>query len=75
VKLPDIVDYLNSIRKKNGTYKRANLTPLRYAGAKNKAVGIILENIPSLKEKKIVSVFFGGGSVELVLDSIGYEVI
>lgn len=68
--------YLKKIRNKNGTYKRICLSPLRYAGGKSKAIGIILENLPKLKEKKVVSVFFGGGSVELVLSQIlGIEVI
>jgi len=53
---------------------------LRYAGGKSKAIGLILENLPKLKEKKIVSPFFGGGSVELCLSQmlgikiIGYDI-
>ena len=60
-------NYLKSILNKNGTYKRQCLSPLRYAGGKSKAIGLILSNLPYLKEKKIVSPFFGGGSVELCL--------
>ena len=68
--------FLKKIRNKNGTYKRICTSPLRYAGGKSKAIGLILENLPKLKEKKIVSPFFGGGSVELCLSSIlGIEVI
>jgi biotin synthase-related radical SAM superfamily protein len=59
--------YLKTIKNKNGTYKRICLSPLRYAGGKSKAIGLILENLPKLKEKKIVSPFFGGGSIELCL--------
>ncbi len=68
-------DYLKSIKSKNG-YKRIYISPLRYPGGKSKAIGYILENMPKLKEKKIVSPFFGGGSVELCLSQIlGIEVI
>ena len=70
--------YLSKIKStsKNSKYKRVCLSPLRYAGGKSKAVGLILENLPSLKEKKIVSPFFGGGSFEIVLSKeLGYEVI
>jgi len=68
-------DYLKSIKKKNG-YKRVTLSPLRYAGGKSKAIGLILENFPKLKNKKIVSPFFGGGSFEIMMSSkLNYEVI
>ena len=68
-------EYLATIKGKVG-YKRVALSPLRYAGGKSAAVGLILENFPALKEKKIVSPFFGGGSVEFVLaKKLGYEVI
>ena len=72
--------FLNSIRNKNGTYKRMCISPLRYAGGKSKAIGLLLEKLPKLKEKKIVSPFFGGGSVELCLSQllgikvIGYDI-
>ena len=69
-------NYLKSISNKNGTYKRQCLSPLRYAGGKSKAIGIILYNLPKLKKKKIVSPFFGGGSMELCLSQeLGIEVI
>ena len=72
--------YLKTISNKNGAYKRQCLSPLRYAGGKSKAVGLILVNLPKLKEKKIVSPFFGGGSVELCLSQeldievVGYDI-
>jgi len=80
IKNMDIESYLKSIKSNNSAskqkYKRVCLSPLRYAGGKSKAVGIILENLPDLKEKKIVSPFFGGGSVEMVLSlHLGFEVI
>jgi len=74
----DIKTYLASKKStsENVKYKRVSLSPMRYAGGKSKAVGLILENMPTLKEKKVVSIFFGGGSFELVLSKeLGYEVI
>jgi len=69
-------EYLTSIKNKNGKYKRVCLSPLRYAGGKSKAIGLILENLPKMKQKKIVSPFFGGGSVELCLSqNLGFKVI
>ena len=66
-------DYLKTIKTKNG-YKRVCLSPLRYAGGKSIAIGIILELLPNLT--RIVSPFFGGGSVELCLSQkLGIEVI
>lgn len=73
---PYLHDYLQNIQGKQQAYKRVSISPLRYAGGKSNAVGLILENIPDLKEKKIISVFFGGGSVEFVLSShLGFRVI
>jgi len=73
---PYLSSFLKSIQNKNGTYKRVCISPLRYAGGKTKAVGLILQNLPKLKEKKIVSPFFGGGSVELCLSQmLGFQVI
>lgn len=77
---PYLATFLNSIQNKNGTYKRMCISPLRYAGGKSKAIGLLLEKLPKLKEKKIVSPFFGGGSVELCLSQllgikvIGYDI-
>jgi len=70
-------EYLATIKGKGAqTYKRVSLSPLRYAGGKSNAVGLILEHLPALKGRKIVSPFFGGGSFELVLATLlGYEVI
>lgn len=73
-------NFLKTIKNKQGIYKRICISPLRYAGGKSKAIGLILENLPKLKEKKIVSPFFGGGSVELCLSQmlginvIGYDI-
>ena len=57
-------------------YKRLCISPLRYAGGKSNAIGLILEHLPKLPHKRIVSPFFGGGSVELCLSqNLGFEVI
>ena len=60
--------YLSSITNKQGKFKRVLVSPLRYAGGKSKAIGLILNSLPKLKEKKIVSPFFGivTGKQELV---------
>ena len=76
-------EYLSSYLKgitNNNKYKRVCISPLRYAGGKSKAVGMILSNLPKLKRKKIISPFFGGGSFELCLSQnldievVGYDV-
>ena len=63
--MSEIKDYLKSIHSISGKakYKRISLSPLRYAGGKSKAVGLILENFPTLRKTKVVSPFFGGGSL------------
>ena len=72
-----LMNYLNHIKKPDGTgFKRVLISPLRYAGGKSKAIGLILEYLPKLKHKRIVSPFFGGGSFELaVSQNLGIEVI
>jgi len=73
---PYLRDFLTKYRTKTGGYKRIISSPLRYAGGKTKAICMILEHMPALKEKKIVSTFFGGGSFELALSTyLGFEVI
>jgi DNA adenine methylase len=72
--------YLKTISNTNGGYKRQCISPLRYAGGKSKAIGLILSHLPKLNSKKIVSPFFGGGSLELCLSQeldievIGYDI-
>lgn len=75
--------FLESIKSKNpksqNKYKRVALSPIRYAGGKSLAVGHIVELIPD-NVKKVVSPFFGGGSVEIALSKeldlevIGYDI-
>ena len=72
--------YLATICKSDETYKRVIISPLRYAGGKSKAIGLILNNLPKLRNKRIVSPFFGGGSFELCvsqnlnIEVIGYDI-
>jgi DNA adenine methylase len=60
-------------------YKRYTETPLRYGGGKSLAVGYVVEHLPN-NLKKIVSPFFGGGSVEIAcakelgLQVVGYDI-
>jgi DNA adenine methylase len=74
----ELKEYLEKIKSssKNIKYKRVNISPLRYGGGKSKAIGIILELLPKLKNKKIISIFCGCSSLEIVLSNIlNYEVI
>lgn len=72
--------YLDTLRKSDGRYKRVLISPLRYAGGKSKAIGLILNSLPKLRNKRIVSPFFGGGSFELCISQkldievIGYDI-
>ena len=60
-------------------YKRCITSPLRYAGGKSLAVGHIVEHLPDDIDR-LVSPFFGGGSVEIAcakflgIDIIGYDI-
>lgn len=71
--------FLSSLVGPTGKYKRYLGSPLRYAGGKTLAVGLIIEHIPD-NITRIVSPFLGGGSVEVAcaielnLPVIGYEI-
>lgn len=71
--------FLKKLRGKNQKYKRYLGSPLRYAGGKSWAVGYVIENIPDYVER-IVSPFFGGGSIEIALakeleiEVIGFDI-
>ena len=60
-------------------YKRYLGSPLRYAGGKSLAVGYVLERLPT-DIQRLVSPFFGGGSVEIAcareigIEVVGYDV-
>ena len=61
-------------QNKNYKYKRLSLSPIRYAGGKSLAVGHIVENLPPVK--RIISPFFGGGSIEIAIaQKLGIKVI
>lgn len=66
--------FLAKLRSESG-YKRYLGSPLRYAGGKTWAVGYVVENLPA-RVKRVVSPFFGGGSVEVALaKELGVEVL
>lgn len=56
-------------------YKRYIKSPIRYAGGKSRAVGLIISHFPN-DIKRLISVFMGGGSVEIATArELGIEVI
>lgn len=75
--------FLNKIRSKNpnsmNKYIRVPVSPIRYAGGKSLAVGHVIELLPD-NVKRVVSPFFGGGSVEIAmskyldLEVVGYDI-
>lgn len=73
------LDKLHSPKGSNNKYKRYSGTLLRYAGGKSLAVGLIVERFPD-EVKRVVSPFFGGGSVEIACSKdldvpvVGYEI-
>ncbi|MCX8480505.1 MAG: DNA adenine methylase, partial [Sediminibacterium sp.] len=73
---------LNKLKSPSGKqlYKRyIGGTPLRYAGGKTLAVGLIVELLPN-KLERIISPFFGGGSFEIAcakelgLNVVGFDI-
>lgn len=70
------INFLNTIATTYGKnkYKMYLGSPIRYAGGKSRAVGLIVEMIPD-DIKKLVSPFMGGGSVEVAAATgLGIEV-
>lgn len=72
--------FLEKLKSPSGdSYKRYIGTPIRYAGGKSLAVGLIVERIPN-NVKRVVSPFLGGGSVEVAIANelnipvIGYDI-
>jgi DNA adenine methylase len=67
-------DFLSNL-KSNGKmkFKRFSCSPIRYAGGKTLAVGLIIDNFPD-DIKKMASPFFGGGSVEIAASKLGLKV-
>ena len=74
-------DFLNKLVSPSGKtkYKRYMGAPIRYAGGKSLAVGLVVERIPD-ETKRVISPFLGGGSVEVAiakelnLPVIGYDI-
>ena len=74
-------EFLDKIRSKTdkSKYKRAAVSPIRYAGGKSLGVGYIIEHLPANIDK-VISPFFGGGSVEIAMSKyldievIGYDI-
>lgn len=90
IKLPDFSvrtlaerkkQFLDKLASPSGKtkYKRYSGAPIRYAGGKSLAVGLVIEHIPD-NTKRVVSPFLGGGSVEVAiakelrLPVIGYDI-
>jgi len=73
--------FLDNLKSPSGKnkYKRYIGTPLRYAGGKSLAVGLVIEHMPD-NINRIISPFLGGGSievacaVELGLPVMGFEI-
>ncbi|HRH33178.1 MAG TPA: DNA adenine methylase [bacterium] len=73
-KKEELLNRLKSPSNPDG-YKRYSGVPLRYAGGKTLAVGHIINLLPN-KIGKVVSPFFGGGSVEIAIaKELGIEVV
>ncbi|MEA3421365.1 MAG: DNA adenine methylase [Acidobacteriota bacterium] len=53
-----------SVQKGKNKYKRYLGSPLRYAGGKSLATGLIIELLPNTT-KRLISPFMGGGAVEI----------
>ena len=67
-------ELLVSLKGTRSTYKRLALSPIRYPGGKSLAVGYIVEVLPPIK--RLISPFFGGGSIEIALSQkLDIEVI
>lgn len=73
--------FLHNLRSPTdkGKYKRYSGAPIRYAGGKSLAVGLIVERIPNTVNR-IIAPFLGGGSVEVAcavelgLPVIGFDI-
>jgi len=67
--------FLESLKVGKNRYRRYLGSPLRYAGGKSWAVGYVVEHLPE-NVKKLVSPFFGGGSIEIAVSKeLGIQVL
>jgi DNA adenine methylase len=73
------LDKIRSNSSSQNKYKRVSESTIRYAGGKTLAVGYVIELLPD-NIKKVVSPFFGGGSIEIAiskyldLEVVGYDI-
>jgi site-specific DNA-adenine methylase len=68
-------DFLERLKVGKNRYRRYLGSPLRYAGGKSWAVGYVVEHLPE-NVKKLVSPFFGGGSIEIAVSKeLGIQVL
>lgn len=80
ITLPQLSDrkaiFLSSLRSTGKLkYRRYIASPLRYAGGKSLAVGLILDKFPGNIDR-VVSPFMGGGSIEIACaNELGLQVI
>lgn len=73
--------FLNKLRSNSNSskYRMYDGAPIRYAGGKSRAVGYIIELLPTNIER-VISPFIGGGSVEVAISKelgipvIGYDI-
>jgi len=69
------IKFLNKLSGRKTKYKRYLGSPLRCGGGKTLAVGYIIEYLPE-SITKVVSPFFGGGSVEIAIaKELGVKVV
>ena len=79
LKKEQLLDKLKSPSGKQSYKRYVGGTPLRYAGGKTLAVGLIVELLPNNLER-IISPFFGGGSFEIAcakeleLEVLGFDI-
>lgn len=67
-------ELLHDLQGKKTKYKRMSLSTMRYAGGKSLAVGYVLEHLPEVK--RVISPFFGGGSIEIAMtQKLGIEIV
>lgn len=70
--------FLSKLKSSNGSFKRYLGSPLRYMGGKSWAVGYVASKLPKIE--RLISPFFGGGSVEIAISKelkipvIGFDI-
>jgi len=75
------ISMLNKLKSNSSSskYRMYDGAPIRYAGGKSRAVGYIIELLPTTIDR-VISPFIGGGSVEVAISKelgipvIGYDI-